>query len=81
MQDGKSGRNMELWSDQPGLQFYTSNMLENVVGKRGFVYKNYVALSLESLGFPDPVNHPNFPSQTVNPGEVYKHIMVYMIPI
>lgn len=81
VQDRKSGRNLELWSNQPGLQFYTSNMLDNVVGKGGFVYKKYAALCLETQGFPDSVNHPNFPSQIVNPGEVYKHIMVYRFTI
>ncbi|XP_022844966.1 aldose 1-epimerase [Olea europaea var. sylvestris] len=81
VQDRKSGRNLELWSNQPGLQFYTSNMLDDVVGKEGFIYKKYAALCLESQGFPDSVNHPNFPSQIVNPGEVYKHIMVYRFTI
>ncbi|CAH2041014.1 unnamed protein product [Thlaspi arvense] len=41
------------------------------------VYENYAGLCLETQGFPDAVNHPNFPSQIVNPGETYKHIMVY----
>lgn len=77
VQESKSGRKMELWTNKPGVQFYTSNMLDNVKGKGGFVYKKYAALCLETQGFPDSVNHPNFPSQIVNPGETYKHIMVY----
>ncbi|KAL3819437.1 hypothetical protein ACJIZ3_005342 [Penstemon smallii] len=75
--EDKSGRKMELWTNQPGLQFYTSNMLNDTVGKEGFVYKRHAALSLEAQGFPDSVNHPNFPSQIVNPGEIYRNVMVY----
>ncbi|XP_015067461.1 aldose 1-epimerase isoform X1 [Solanum pennellii] len=77
VEESKSGRKMELWTNKPGVQFYTSNMLDNVKGKGGFVYSKYAALCLETQGFPDSVNHPNFPSQIVNPGETYKHIMVY----
>ncbi|XAR50075.1 Aldose 1-epimerase [Bertholletia excelsa] len=77
VEESKSGRKMELWSNQVGVQFYTSNMLGRVEGKDGAVYENYAGLCLETQGFPDAVNHPNFPSQIVNPGETYKHIMVY----
>lgn len=77
VKDGKSGRRMELWTNKPGVQFYTSNMLNNVKGKGGYVYKKHAGLCLETQGFPDSVNHPNFPSQIVKPGETYEHIMVY----
>lgn len=73
----KSGRKMELWTNQPGVQFYTSNMLPETVGKNGAVYRAYDGFCLETQGFPDSVNHPNFPSQIVNPGESYMHVMVY----
>jgi aldose 1-epimerase len=75
--DSVSGRKLELWTSAPGLQFYTSNMFDNLKGKDGFVYKRHAGLALETQGFPDSVNHPNFPSQIVNPGETYKHFMVY----
>ncbi|XP_058084217.1 uncharacterized protein LOC131231885 [Magnolia sinica] len=77
LKDGKSGRAMELWTNAPGLQFYTSNSLKGVVGKGGYVYGPHGAVCLETQGFPDSVNHPNFPSQIVNPGKVYKHYMLY----
>lgn len=77
VRDEKSGRKMELWSNQVGVQFYTSNMLPDTVGKGGFVYKAHAALCLETQGFPDSVNRPNFPSQIVNPGDEYLHVMVY----
>ncbi|KAL0286042.1 UNVERIFIED_CONTAM: Aldose 1-epimerase [Sesamum angustifolium] len=73
----KSGRKMELWTDQPGVQFYTSNMLPDTVGKGGFVYKKHAAFCLETQGFPDSVNHPNFPSQILVPGVEYRNVMVY----
>ncbi|KAK6117973.1 hypothetical protein DH2020_048288 [Rehmannia glutinosa] len=77
VRDDKSGRKMELWTDQAGVQFYTSNMLGDTVGKDGFVYKKYGGFCLETQGFPDSVNHRNFPSQIVNPGDSYRHVMVY----
>ncbi|XP_028788508.1 aldose 1-epimerase-like [Neltuma alba] len=77
VKDSVSGRKMELWSNQPGVQFYTGNMLKDVKGKGGFIYHRFGALCLETQGFPDSVNHPNFPSQIVYPGQIYKHFMVY----
>ncbi|KAK8448934.1 hypothetical protein SEVIR_7G131100v4 [Setaria viridis] len=74
---GGSGRAMELWANQPGVQFYTGNFLKDVKGKGGKVYGQYGALCLETQGFPDAVNHPNFPSQIVRPGQVYRHDMVF----
>lgn len=73
--DKKSGRMMEILTNQPGVQFYTSNTLHQK-GKGGFVYEPHAALCLETQGFPDSVNHPNFPSQIVNPGTYYKHQML-----
>lgn len=75
--DGATGRAMELWADQPGVQFYTSNGLAGVRGKGGSVYRRYAALCLETQGFPDAVNHPSFPSQIVRPGKVYSHDMLF----
>ncbi|PUZ47467.1 hypothetical protein GQ55_7G167000 [Panicum hallii var. hallii] len=74
---GASGRALELWADQPGVQFYTGNFLAGVKGKGGAVYGQHAALCLETQGFPDAVNHPNFPSQIVRPGQVYRHNMVF----
>ncbi|KAI9086535.1 hypothetical protein K1719_031619 [Acacia pycnantha] len=77
VKDSVSGRKMELWSNQPGVQFYSSNMLKNEKGKDGAIYHKYAAIALETQGFPDSVNIPNFPSQIVKAGEIYKHFMVY----
>ncbi|CAN6235234.1 unnamed protein product [Urochloa humidicola] len=77
LRDPASGRAMELWADQPGVQLYTSNWLSNVKGKGGVVYGQYGAVCLETQGFPDAVNHPNFPSQIVRPGGAYRHDMLF----
>ncbi|MBA0714447.1 hypothetical protein Golax_013420 [Gossypium laxum] len=75
--ESKCGRKMELWTNMPGVQFYTSNMLKNEKGKNGTVYGKHAGFCLETQGFPDAVNHPNFPSQIVKPRGIYKHFMVY----
>ncbi|KAK8592900.1 hypothetical protein V6N12_044993 [Hibiscus sabdariffa] len=81
VKDYKSGRVMELFTNQPGVQFYTANGLKDVKGKGGYVYQPHAALCLETQGFPDSVNHPNFPSTIVYPGKDYKHIMVFKFSI
>jgi aldose 1-epimerase len=77
VQESVSGRKSELWTNQPGLQFYTSNMLDNVKGKGGCVYAKHAGICLETQGLPDAVNHPYFPSQIVDPGEIYQNIMIF----
>ncbi|KAE8695787.1 aldose 1-epimerase-like [Hibiscus syriacus] len=81
VKDDKSGRVMELFSDQTGVQFYTANGLKDVKGKGGYVYHSHAALCLETQAFPDSVNHPNFPSTIVYPGKDYKHVMVFKFSI
>ncbi|WCJ20792.1 Galactose mutarotase-like superfamily protein [Euphorbia peplus] len=78
--DKKSGRVMKVFSNQPGVQLYTSNTLTQK-GKGGFVYKPYAALCLETQGYPDAVNHPNFPSTILYPGKTYKHFMKFKFSI
>ncbi|XP_076931210.1 uncharacterized protein LOC143596280 [Bidens hawaiensis] len=75
--DKKSKRSMKLISDAAGVQFYTANYVKDVRGKGGYVYQAHAGLCLETQGFPDAVNHPNFPSQIVNPGQTYKHRMLF----
>ncbi|XP_068642887.1 uncharacterized protein [Aristolochia californica] len=77
LKDNKSGRQMELWTNMPGVQFYTSNKLKDVPGKGGYVYGEYDGVCLETQGYPDSVNHPNFPAQIVRPGQIYSHYMHY----
>lgn len=73
----KTGIGMKISTTAPGVQFYTANYLKNVTGKGGYIYQAHAAYCFETQGFPDSVNHPNFPSQIINPGEVYTHYMLY----
>jgi aldose 1-epimerase len=72
-----SGRVMELWGDQPGLQFYTGNFLKGDVGKGGAVYAKHGGMCLETQDYPDAVHEPGFPREVYRPGQVYKHYMLY----
>ncbi len=73
-----SGRKMEVWTTEPGLQFYSGNFLtKNEIGKKGHVYDFRTAFCLEAQHFPDSPNHPEFPSTVLKPGEVYKQKTVY----
>ncbi|CAM6003786.1 unnamed protein product [Sphagnum balticum] len=58
-------------------QFYTGNFLNDVIGKGGAVYGIHSGLCLETQGFPNAINEPNFPPVVVRPGETYRHVMVH----
>jgi aldose 1-epimerase len=78
LSDSISGRMMEIFTDQPGLQFYSGNFLDGSnVGKSGTVYKFRQGLCLETQHFPDAPNKPSFASVTLSPGETYKTVTVY----
>ncbi|HEV8606608.1 MAG TPA: aldose epimerase family protein [Tepidisphaeraceae bacterium] len=75
--DPQTGRTMEIWTTEPGVQFYTGNFLDNVKGKNGVVYKKHGGFCLETQHFPDSPNHPNFPSITLEPGQTYSQVTVH----
>jgi aldose 1-epimerase len=75
--EATSGRVIELWADQPGVQFYTGNFLKGDEGKDGVRYPKYGGLCLESQDYPDAVHNPAFPTEVYRPGQVYKHYMLY----
>lgn len=76
--DPQSGRSMELWSDQPGLQFYSGNFLDATSrGKGGQLYRQGDAIVLEPQAFPDAVNRPAFGSVRLAPDQIYHSIMIY----
>jgi aldose 1-epimerase len=76
--DPKSGREMDVSSTEPGVQFYTGNFLDGTLtGKGGVVYRQYGALCLETQHFPDSVNQPNFPSTILKAGDTYRSTTVY----
>ncbi len=73
-----SGRVMEVWTTEPGLQFYSGNFLDGTdIGKGGKIYDYRTAFCLEAQHFPDSPNQPAFPSTVLKPGEVYKQRTVY----
>ena len=72
------GRVMEVWSDQPGLQFYSGNFFNGkTIGKYGKTLNYREAVALETQKFPDSPNQPAFPSTRLNPGEIYTHTCIY----
>jgi aldose 1-epimerase len=73
-----SGRVMEIFSTEPGIQFYSGNFLNgSIKGKAGKAYQKYFACCLEPQHFPDSPNKPHFPNTILKPGEVYKNVMTY----
>ena len=74
-----SGRRMEVWTTEPGLQFYSGNFLDGTLTntKGSQKYVKHAALCLETQHFPDSPNQPSFPSTILKPGQTYKQITVY----
>jgi aldose 1-epimerase len=76
--DPASGRTMEVFTTEPGLQFYTGNFLDGkLTGKGGKVYPHRGAFCLEAQKFPDSPNKPTFPTATLEPGQTYKQVTIY----
>lgn len=74
----QSGRAMEFYTTQPGVQFYTGNFLDGTLtGKGGKVYKKRYGFCLETQHFPNSPNQPEFPSTILRPGEMYHHTTIY----
>jgi len=76
-----SGRAMKVFTTQPGVQFYTGNMLIDVPGKAGSVYRKHTGFCLETQSFPDSPNHPDFPSCIVGPDKDYHEKAVFSFEI
>lgn len=73
-----SGRIMEVYTSEPGIQFYTGNYLnDSFIGKSGRPYFSRSGFCLETQHFPDSPNRKNFPSVILNPGEIYHSICIY----
>ncbi len=78
VEEPTSGRAMELWTDQPGLQFYSGNFLDGTVaGKAGRSYRMGDAFCLEPQLYPDTPNRPDFPSARLDAGDRYQHRSLY----
>ncbi len=77
LSSGKSGIEMEVYTDRPGLQIYTGNYLDDEPGKGGAVYKYRQGICFETQGYPDAVHHANFPSVIVKAGDIYRTKTAY----
>src|SRR6476659_8307183 len=73
-----TGREMEVWTTEPGVQFYTGNFLDAaIIGKSGKPYPRRSGLCLETQHYPDSPNKPNFPTTTLRKGAVYHSTTIY----
>jgi aldose 1-epimerase len=75
--DPHSRRSLEVYTSQPGMQFYTGNFLTGIKGKNGHFYENHDAFCFETQHFPDSPNHPEFPSTLLRPGELFEEITIF----
>ena len=73
-----TGRVLDVFTTEPGLQFYSGNFLDgSITGKAGRVYRHRYGFCLETQHFPDSPNHPNFPSTILQPGAAYRSRTVF----
>ena len=80
--DAASGRVLEVWSTEPGLQVYTGNFLAGtVVGKQGHLYRMGDGIALEPQRFPNTPNEPRFGTARLAPGETYRHHMAFRLKV
>ena len=78
----QSGRTLEVFTTQPGIQFYSGNFLDgSLTGKRGMVLVKRAGFCLETQHFPDSPNHSQFPTTVLEPGEEYKEITVWRFSV
>ncbi|KAH9512269.1 hypothetical protein Btru_041352 [Bulinus truncatus] len=72
-----SGRYLEVFTDEPGMQFYTSFWMSSMTGKGGAAYGQFGAFCLEAQHYPDSVNKPQFPNTILRPGQFYTQTTAY----
>ncbi|XP_059140712.1 galactose mutarotase-like isoform X2 [Physella acuta] len=77
VEHGQSGRYMDVYTTEPGMQFYTAYWLANMKGKGGAEYGQFAGLCLEAQHYPDSVNKPQFPNSILRPGETYTQKTIY----
>lgn len=78
LSEPESGRVVEVWTTEPGLQFYTGNFLpDGLPGKGGATYGRRGGLCLEPQTHPDTPNRPEFPPCRLAPGQIYRHRILY----
>lgn len=82
LSDSISGRKLEVFTEEPGLQFYSGNFLDgSIKTSNGKAINKYAALCLETQHFPDSPNQPAFPTTVLKPGEKYHTITKYKVSV
>ncbi|RYG30285.1 MAG: galactose-1-epimerase, partial [Chitinophagaceae bacterium] len=83
LRDPASGRQMDVWTSEPGVQFYSGNFLDGTLTntRDGAKYVKHAGLCLETQHFPDSPNQPSFPTTVLKPGETYKQTTVYAFSV
>jgi len=77
-----SGRQMEMFTTEPGVQFYSGNFLDGTLkGRGGVLYPKHGGLCLEAQHFPDSPNQPTFPSTLLQPEETYRQTTLYKFSV
>ncbi|RLD24204.1 MAG: galactose-1-epimerase [Bacteroidetes bacterium] len=79
--DPASGRIMEILTTLPGIQLYTANYVNGIIGKGGKRYEKHCAVCLETQYFPDSANKPSFPSTVIYPGKEFSARTIYRFTI
>lgn len=80
--DPDSGRVLDVYTTQPGLQFYTANGLDgSVVGRSGKAYRQTDAFALEAEHFPDSPNQPTFPTTELKPGQTLHEVTIWKLGV
>jgi aldose 1-epimerase len=77
----KSGRVMEIFTTQPGIQFYSGNFLDGSLKPYGVSYTKHYGFCLETQHFPDSPNRPEFPSTVLRPGQTYSQLTVHKFSV
>ncbi|MDB5231786.1 MAG: aldose 1-epimerase [Chitinophagaceae bacterium] len=75
-----SGRHLEVWTMEPGLQFYSGNFLDGTIhNSQGIALQKHAGLCLETQHFPNSPNQPNFPTVVLRPGQTYHTVTEYKL--
>jgi len=78
----RSGRALEVYTTEPGIQFYSGNFLDgSIIGKSGKPYLKRGGFCLEAQHYPDSPNRPEWPSVVLRPGQTYRQTTVYRVTV
>ena len=81
IKDCQSGRTLEMYTSEPGVQFYSGNFLNGTLkGKGGLTYPHWGGYTLEAQHYPDSINQPHFPNTELSPGEKYSQTTIFKFP-